>query len=59
VLSSDDRVVLARLRRENRTQAMEIEISKEASAYFARENVLPTSGFGSLANLPLTGSPPR
>ena len=29
------------LRRENRVQAMEIEILKRASAYFARENVLP------------------
>lgn len=30
-----------RLRRENRTQAMEIEILKRASASFARENVHP------------------
>lgn len=40
-LTSDERVELARLRRENRVQAMEIEILKRASAYFARENVLP------------------
>lgn len=40
-LSSDERAELVRLRRENRTQAMEIEILKRASAYFARENVLP------------------
>ncbi|WP_235736040.1 transposase [Nocardioides alcanivorans] len=39
-LSSDERAELVRLRRENRTQAMEIEILKRASAYFARENVL-------------------
>lgn len=40
-LTSDEKAELARLRRENRTQAMEIEILKRASAYFARENVLP------------------
>lgn len=40
-LSSNEREELVRLRRENRTQAMEIEILKKASAYFARENVLP------------------
>ena len=40
-LTSDERSELVRLRRENRVQAMEIEILKRASAYFARENVLP------------------
>ena len=40
-LSSDERAELVRLRRETRVQAMEIEILKRASAYFARENVLP------------------
>ena len=40
-LSSDEKAELVRLHRENRTQAMEIEILKRASAYFARENVLP------------------
>jgi len=40
-LTGDERAELARLRRENRVQAMEIEILKRASAYFARENVLP------------------
>ena len=40
-LSGDERAELVRLRRENRVQAMEIEILKRASAYFARENVLP------------------
>ena len=40
-ISSDERAELIRLRRENRVQAMEIEILKRASAYFARENVLP------------------
>ena len=40
-LSSDERAELVRLRRELRTKEMEIEILKRASAYFARENVLP------------------
>jgi transposase len=40
-LSSDERAKLVRLRRENRVQAMGIEILKRASAYFARENVFP------------------
>ena len=39
-ISRDERAELVRLRRENRVQAMEIEILKRASAYFARENVL-------------------
>jgi len=37
----DERAELVRLRRENRVQAMEIEILKRANVYFARENVLP------------------
>ena len=40
-ITSEERSELVRLRRENRVQAMEIEILKRASAYFARENVLP------------------
>lgn len=40
-LTTEERDELIRLRRENRVQAMEIEILKRASAYFARENVLP------------------
>ena len=40
-LTKDERAELVRLRRENRVQAMEIEILKRASAYFARENILP------------------
>jgi transposase len=40
-LTSDERRELVELRRQNRVQAMEIEILKRASAYFARENVLP------------------
>ena len=40
-LTSSERRELVELRRQNRVQAMEIEILKRASAYFARENVLP------------------
>ena len=40
-LSTHERAELVRLRRENRVQAMEIEILKRASAYFTRENILP------------------
>lgn len=40
-LTSNERAELVRLRRETRVQAMEIEILKRASAFFARENVLP------------------
>ena len=40
-LSSKEREELTQLRRDNRRLEMEIEILKRASAYFARENVLP------------------
>ena len=40
-LTTDERAELTRLRREKRVLEMEIEILKRASAYFARENVLP------------------
>ncbi len=40
-LTTDERAELVRLRRELRIKEMEIEILKRASAYFARENVLP------------------
>jgi transposase-like protein len=40
-VSSDDRVELVRLRRENRRLELEVEILKRAAAYFAKENVLP------------------
>jgi transposase len=40
-VTSDEHAELVRLRRENRVQAMEIEILKRAAAYFAKENVLP------------------
>ena len=40
-VTSDERAELVRLRRELRVKELEIEILKRASAYFARENVLP------------------
>jgi len=40
-LSSDARKELVELRRHKRVLEMEVEILKRASAYFARENVLP------------------
>ena len=40
-LTSAERRELVELRRQNRVLAMEVEILKRTSAYFARENVLP------------------
>jgi transposase-like protein len=40
-LTSAEKRELVELRRNNRVLDMEIEILKRASAYFARENVLP------------------
>ncbi len=40
-LSTDERKELVELRRKNRVLETEVEILKRASAYFARENVLP------------------
>ena len=40
-LTTDERAELVKLRREKRVLELEIEILKRASAYFARENVLP------------------
>lgn len=40
-LTSDERAELVQLRRGKRVLEVEVEILKRASAYFARENVLP------------------
>lgn len=40
-VSSSEKRELVELRRRNRVLEMELEILKRASAYFARENVLP------------------
>jgi len=40
-LTKDEWAELVRLRREKRVLEMEVEILKRASAYFARENILP------------------
>ena len=40
-LTTEERAELVKLRREKRVLELEVEILKRASAYFARENVLP------------------
>jgi len=41
-LTSDERRELTEVRRKNRVLEVEVEALKRASAYFARENILPT-----------------
>jgi len=40
-VTTDEHAEVVRLRRRNRVLEMEVEILKRASAFFARENVLP------------------
>ena len=40
-MTNEERAELVALRRKNRVLELEVEILKRASAYFARENVLP------------------
>ena len=58
-VTTDEHKELVELHRRNRVLEMEIEILNRASAYFARENVLPKSGSGWSMSSPLTVSPSR
>ena len=58
-LSSTEERELVELRRRARVLEMENEVLKRASAYFARENVLPSDVSGWFVSLPPTGSTSR
>lgn len=58
-LGISERAELVWLRRELRVKEMEIEILKRASAFFARENVLPKLGSGWSVSWPATVSTSR
>jgi transposase-like protein len=56
-LSTTEKRELVELRRKNRVLETEIEVLKRASAYFARENVLPERRSGSSTSAPQMALP--
>ncbi len=58
-VTTDEHKELVELRRRLRVLEMENEILKRASAYYARENVLPKWGSGWSRSSPLTVFPSR